>query len=427
MSANAAGHIKGSATIFTGASGVKPKLAVEKFNAYLKSKNKAPLEAVDFEDKLVRFALENPVCKASKSFQRALTIQKPIIVVTSLPHALLNTIWLKAMTSVCGDVTAATETGHNVALVMHAVYFNTDSTSLVPIVDTRAIKAIHPTCVVELIDDVYDTYGWLKGSGGVFNQCLYPENKFDQIQRTIQHLVATLVWRQAEAGASAHMAGLLGGIPRFTVATKHRCRLLEQILEGDPHRVYLSHPITEARSKAALGDLELFQTWCREVESLADHLSTELAVCEPTKIDELRLRQIEIEVSAPPPGQLRPEKIQLAIPRLLPRWPFVGADKILWPEPVHHIDDEIILDPAQLFTKEEIEDIIRAKTWEAIEDRLGPQKSAQLRSISGQLAHLLTLMGQQINTRDRALVGQCPTLALWYIVQFSTGRRQPGF
>jgi hypothetical protein len=411
MSGNAAGGIKGNAIIFTGASGVKPKLVIEKFNDYLKSRDEAPLAIVDFEDRLVRFALENPACKASRSFQRALSNQNPIIAVTSLPYPLLRTIWVEAMSNVCDDVAIMTETGSSVAIIMHAVYFNTDSTALVPIVDVREIERIHPTCVVELIDDVYDTYGWLKEPGGVFNECSYPENKFDQIQRTIQQLVAALVWRQAEAGATAHMAGLLGGVPHFTVATKHRCRLLEQIVKGSPHRIYLSHPITEARSKAALGDLETFRACCRDVESLADHLATELPVWEPTKVDELRLRFIEVERI--PQGQERPEKTQVALPRLLPRWLFAGPDKILWPDPPHPIDDEAILDPAELFTEQEIEGIVRAKTWQVIEKELGPQKSAQLRSISGQLTHLLTLIGQQINTRDRALVGQCPALVVY--------------
>ena len=40
---------KGNTVIFTGASGVKPKLVIKKFNEYLKSKNKAPLTVIDFE------------------------------------------------------------------------------------------------------------------------------------------------------------------------------------------------------------------------------------------------------------------------------------------------------------------------------------------------------------------------------------------
>ncbi|OHB77897.1 MAG: hypothetical protein A2Z25_07995 [Planctomycetes bacterium RBG_16_55_9] len=411
MSSKAPRYKKGDTVIFTGASGVKPKLAIEKFNDYLKSKNKVPLEVFDFEDRLVGFARENPMCKTSKSFQRALDNQEPIIAVTSLPYPLLRAIWVKAMNSVCDDVTAVVKTGRDVAILMHAVYFNTDSTSLVPIVDTREIERIHPTCVVELIDDVYDIYGWLKGSGGVFNECSYPESKFDQVQRTIQQLVAALVWRQAEAGTSSHIAGLLGGVPHFTIATKHRCRLLEQVLEGNPHRVYLSHPITEARSRAAIGDLDTFYTFCREVESLADHLATELPVWEPTKIDELRLRFTEVEELIQ--GQERSEKTRLALPRLLPRWLVGCLDKVLWADPQHRMDDETILDPAQLFTKEEVEQVILAKTWKAIEDELGPEKSAQLRSISGQLADLFTVVGQQINTRDRTLVGQCPILVIY--------------
>jgi hypothetical protein len=411
MSGKAPRRNKGNTAIFTGASGVKPKLVLENYNAFLKSTGKEPLHVIDFEERLVRSALRHPVCKGSKCFQQALKDQEPIIAVTSLPYPLLTTLWSDAMRSVCEEAVASTETGRNVAVVMHAVYFNTDSTALVPIVDPRAIEPIHPTCLVELVDDVYDVYEWLKAPGGVFDACSYPQIDFEQIQRSIEHLVATLVWRQAEAGATAHMAALLGNIPHFTVATKHRCRLLERILEGNAQRVYLSHPITEARSRAALGDLEFFTDWCKQVESLADLLSTELAVWEPTKIDELRFRQIE--VTAPSQSQQRSEKIQLALPRLLPRWPFISAHNILWPAPAERTSDEKILDPAQLFTEEEIEKIIRAKTWEVIENGLSQERNAQLRSISGQLAHLLTLIGQQINARDRALVGQCPALVVY--------------
>jgi hypothetical protein len=205
------------------------------------------------------------------------------------------------------------------------------------------------------------------------------------------------------------LAGLLGGIPHFTLATKHRCRLLEQILQGNPRRIYLSHPISEARRRASMGDHELFEAWCAEVRSLADHLSTEMAVWEPTTIDELRFRVTEVKLSGE--EQHPPNKMDVALPRLLQRWAFRGVDEILWSDPPGQPSE--ILDPAGLFTQDDVGKISQADTWEDIEHALGPGKSAQLRSVSGQLAYLLTLIGQQINTRDRALVGQCSTLVVY--------------
>ncbi len=402
-------HSTGKTVVVTGASGVKPRLVLERFNAFLKGRGKEPIQVIDFEDRLVHFALNNPVCATSKCFQQALNQQGPIIAVTSLPYSLLRTLWTQAMAGVCDEVTALTKTGLNVALVLHAVYFNAESNALVPIIDSRVIEPIRPTCVIQLIDDVYDTYRWLRSPGGAFDQFSYPQDKFDQIQRTIQQLIGTLGWRQAEAGAGLNLAGLLGDIPHFTLATKHRCRLLEQIFEENPHRIYLSHPISEARRRAAMGDRTFFEAWCSEVRSLADHLSRELAVWEPTTIDELRFCTTDVNLTCE--EQDPPNKMDIDLPRLLQRWPFQGVDEILWPEAPSQPDEP--LDPAGLFSDEDVSKTAQATTWEGVEKALGTRKSAQLRSISGQLLYLRTLIMQQINIRDRALVGQCPTLVVY--------------
>jgi len=102
--------------------------------------------------------------------------------------------------------------------------------------------------------------------------------------------------------------------------------------------------------------------------------------------------------------------MQVVLPRFLPRWPFARSDEILWTKPPDNISE--ILDPAQFFTEKDIEQIVGVKTWKEILEHLGEEKSAQLRSISGQLAHLSHILGQQINARDRTLVGQSPILVV---------------
>ena len=163
----------------------------------------------------------------------------------------------------------------------------------------------------------------------MFDTSYNPEGKFEQMERTIKYFSSILIWRQAEAGASVHMAGLVGNIPYFTIATKHSCRLLEHVFEANRYRVYLSHPISEARRCAAAGDQKLFNAWSTEVGNLADHLSSRgLAVWEPTTVDELRIRRIEVKLAAIP-GQAT-MKMQVVLPRFLPRWPFARSDEILW-------------------------------------------------------------------------------------------------
>ena len=56
--------------------------------------------------------------------------------------------------------------------------------------------------------------------------------------------------------------------------------------------------------------------------------------------------------------------------------------------------------------------IRKAETWEEIKDGLGEKKSLELCCVSGELEHLAALIGEQINSRDRTLVRQCPTLII---------------
>ena len=400
---------KGDVVIITAASGVKPTKVLSKFNAYLRHQKHKRVEVFDFEDLLIKNAVEHPICKASPRFQRELQDNLPIIAVTSLPYPLLKSIWDCTAKEVCTGIEKTINSGQDIALVLHAVYFNADSTEFVPIVDATALQGIEPKCVVHLIDDIYDIYEWLRAPGGIFDHTDFPEDKFEQMQRCIRDLMNILIWRQAEAGASAHLAGLLGNVPLFTVATKHRCRLLQRIFEMDVNPVYLSHPISEARKQATAGDKELFEKWAGEVGNLADHLSSQLGVWEPTMIDELRFQVVEVIAPADEDGTVN--EITLHAPRLLLRWPFHRVDEFLWSQPPQPMGEP--LDPALLFTSDEIKEIEAAETWEQIVDSLGEEKSTKLRFISGQLAHLKSLITAQINARDRTLVGQCPSIILY--------------
>jgi len=401
---------KGNVVIITAASGVKPTRVLQKFNAYLKRLQQKPVQVFDFEDLLVKNAVEDPICKASPTFQRELQDNLPIIAVTSLPYPLLKSLWDRAVQEACKGIEKTTSGGQDVALVLHSVYFKPDSTELVPIVDAKALQDVGPKYVVHLIDDIYDIYEWLRGPGGIFDHTDFPEDKFEQMQRSVRDLITTLIWRQAEAGASAHLASLIGNVPLFTLATKHRCRLLQRIFEMDNiYPVYLSHPISEARRQAAAGDKELFGKWAAEVSALADHLSGELGVWEPTTIDELRLQFAQIMAPVDKDGTLEETKVHL--PRLLQRWPFGAIDDVLWSEPKPKVGDP--LDPALFFTNDEIKKVEIAETWDQIANLLNGDKTTKLRFIAGQLAHLESLISAQINARDRALVGQCPNIILY--------------
>ena len=218
---------KGNIVIITGSSGVKPTRILKKFNAYLNRNQQESVEVLDFENLLVKNALKERICKASPDFQGELKQNHPIIAVTSLPCPLLRRLWDCTVQEACESIDNIIKRRQNAALVLHGVYFNADSTEFVPMVDAKALQGVGPKCVVHLIDDIYDIYEWLRDDGGIFDHTDLPEEEFEQMQRYIRDLVTTLFWRQVEAGASAHLATLLGNIPLFTLATKHRCRLLQ--------------------------------------------------------------------------------------------------------------------------------------------------------------------------------------------------------
>jgi hypothetical protein len=335
---------------------------------------------------------------------------QPIITVTSLPNSLLRSIWDVAANKACELVKKAIRQGHNAALVLHAVYFKPNSTECVPLVDARILQSIAPKCVLHFIDDIYDAYKWLRQPSGIFDHSDCPEDGFRQSQRCIRDLMTTLVWRHAESGASQHLASMLG-VPLFTFATKHRCRLLQRIFEKDVDAAYLSHPISEPRRQSVAGKEDLLAKCAAEVKQLAEHLSEKISIWEPTTIDELRLQQVEIVPSIGKNGT-NVEKTILHLPRLWQRWPFGQGDEIPWPKPPDSVSDEPI-DPVLFFTDDEIEKLKSCKTWDEVVKYLGEDKSTKLRFISGQLTDLASSIDQQINARDRTLINQCPVFILY--------------
>ncbi|HUT29192.1 MAG TPA: hypothetical protein VMX13_05305 [Sedimentisphaerales bacterium] len=415
----------GNVVIVTGMSGVKPKRVLEKFSRYLQKKGKDHLCVIDLEDLLVGEAFNDAIYAGSSEFRKSSDEgEEPIISVTSLPYPMLNRLWANAIEKAGEEVRKATEAGRNVALVLHAVYFKADSTEFVPIVDAEKLRTLNPKYVVHLVDDIYDMYAWLRGEGGIFDEYTSPGDEFKQVKKSIQDLISTLIWRQAEAGASAHLAGLLGSVPVLTVATKHRCGLLQKIFEGNILPVYLSHPISEPRRVRSEGNNKLFDDWSNWVSSLADHLSGELAVWEPTTIDEWMIPSVEVKAPPSTAGQRadvgqensingndKSKKIKVYIPRLLERWPLGRVDEVLWSKPEKPLKEP--LDPAGFFTDEEVRLIQKAMTWQEIKDKLGEKKSLELCCISGELEHLVALIGEQINSRDRTLVRQCSSLVIY--------------
>jgi hypothetical protein len=129
-------------------------------------------------------------------------------------------------------------------------------------------------------------------------------------------------------------------------------------------------------------------------------------VWEPTTIDELRFQVLEVIAPADEDGSS--EETKVLLPRLLQRWPFGVIDDVLRSKPEAQIAES--LDPALLFTSDEINEIEAAETWDQIARLLGDDKASKLRFTSGQLAHLESLISAQINARDRTLVGQCPNI-----------------
>ncbi len=315
----------GNVVIVTGMSGVKPKLVLEKLNQYATTGDPL-IEIIDFENCLVKAARKDDVYERSPELKAALQGDEPIIAVASLPRRILRRLWLDAQKEIASTVERAAKDQKDVAILLHAVYFKPDSTEFIPFVDAEHLTQFEPSCVVHLIDDVYDVYAWLSAPAQVSDSLRLTGNSYRQIQNGIRNLRNVLIWRQAEAGSSAHLASLMG-VPLWTVATKHPLGVLRKILKGNPHAAYVSHPISEPRRQAARGNRKCFEECSSEVSRLADLLSVGLTPWEPTTIDELRIMTVKFRNWKDSESKLE----DMYVPRLSQRWPHRPEREILWP------------------------------------------------------------------------------------------------
>lgn len=163
--------------------------------------------------------------------------------------------------------------------------------------------------VVVLIDDIYDMYARLSGSGGVLNEEQHKENYANHIHaldgldlrataqddallsfevrvRTLEFLAG---WRRAELLQAEMLANTLGA-PLTVLGAKHSLAALQRlVVDPSVRSAYLSHKITDPR----IANRQTPGQWMPlvdEVNSLSGPLLAEdIVLIHPTAIDELRM------------------------------------------------------------------------------------------------------------------------------------------
>jgi adenylate kinase len=182
---------------------------------------------------------------------------------------------------------------------------------------------LQPTCVVTLIDDVYDIHSRVIGR----------EQEFDwgASELTLPQLVT---WRWAEIGLGDLLARNVADheLPHFVIAVKHPARTLRQLLlERQRLPVYASFPITKVR-KPADGLTETDQKALKEQigdfrQKLRDARYT---VLDPLTIDEYRVDGQDLlprwsidDLSPMVPGE---ELTEETIKQVTSNWPTMSRD-----------------------------------------------------------------------------------------------------
>ena len=185
--------------------------------------------------------------------------------------------------------------------------------------------------------------------------------------------LTVLDWRSKEVLAADWLAASRR-LQHFVVAVKHSLETFHDLLYTPKMRLYLSHPITEARELANRGRIEEARRFALTIRDITERLRTKYVVFEPTSIDELRLRG----------GETRPSS------RLDARWPFEMPDfkRLLYAPP-----------------KARVTEFAFPIGWEADgEDTTEPTALTK---------ELWTAISEQINARDHALVEQSERIACY--------------
>lgn len=298
-------------------------------------------EATDIEDEIKDNPATEDALRAIRApFTRPVNMES---VTHYLPRLQIATLWKDAVARCLKNL----EVSNRPVKILsgHLIYYSAKRSEFYSVIDpnTLSLKSNHsyrlrPTCVLLLIDDIYDMYVRLTQAGQLYS----PSQVVSFLRRfgrdrdidvtslshersssltmgwEIRNLLQLLSWRHLETIMAENLALQLEA--RFLVwPLKGVAESIGIWLENSQAiPVYLSHPITDPRSERnQTGD---WPTFASEVNQLQEMLSKwGITLVLPTGIDELRF-QVEC---------------QQFTGHLGPRWPLIVEDEgsLLYSQP----------------------------------------------------------------------------------------------
>lgn len=250
--------------------------------------------------------------------------------------------------------------------------------------DVRWIVSIH--------DDVYDVYRKLMRPGRLFDPRL--RGKKRNPQKDIVDLRMLLEWRDRELSAARAFASSIGA-RHLLFHCKGRTRTLGQIVFERKPCVYFSHSISQPRrditgqtdeSKCKTPDASRGEEMIKAIQAFSNRLAEDVAIVEPTAIDEHRLNLERLEC-------LDQRDVAGAIlPPLSKRWPIGEGTRLGGDASALNSENEIELLPLFMETLKVLRGL------ETTCDSLAGLRSS--------ISLLQSEIERQINVRDHALVDQ---------------------
>lgn len=225
------------------------------------------------------------------------------------PFPILEGIWQEAFVDFSTAVTEHLDRGSDLIIAMHATYLHAKSQSIASLIPAHlfAQNAWRPERVIQLVDDVYDSFARLtRAKTGLFHSDY--QRGFPVVTRILQ----LLQWREAETLATRNIAHTLNYTPFYLFAVKQPIATFKRLLDTEPANcVYLSHPI----DRVATGKASRPSSLRKDIDAITDQLrrASNLVVFEPTAVDELRFRP---EAMSGNVFQLRPRWVSLRDPKL---------------------------------------------------------------------------------------------------------------
>jgi len=298
---------------------------------------------------------------------------REFVEVLGMPPRIQESLWSEAFEAVRRNLPQEGQNEGYVFLTFHACYFHQRKTEFVCPADLGQLVQLkdRTRMVVVFLDDCYDIYRRLMGTGEMYSHVL----RLDPLEASLQsilNLLCILTWREIEIAFSRKIAQLLS-VPLYAVAVKHPSFMVSRLIAGGPGTLrilYLSHPISAIRRRATYPRLPEF--YADLSTFIKDALRCENVVLfVPDTIDEYRIEQ---------------DEGNKYIPKVLDGWPLPYSDSWLFKRLPQRLERLNPLNP-------------RNFNFQGASSGTQSAVALILRVLSEKIR-------EQINSRDRSLVEQ---------------------